>query len=221
MNTTASILHSYRAQKLHERLRYFFHKIRNRVAYTFKNNRADKINLCGGDPSIPGYFNVDMNYKADLIMDISKKSLPFPKNSAEVIVCISAINYFSRKRGEEIIREVYGILKTGGIARFAVQDLLEISKKYVNGDKDFFFQQYNGRDRFKGETMCDKINSWFYGYGHANKEKYMYDYETLSLLFRRAGFSKVEQKNYRESVLENIDMIDNRPDQMFFLEAVK
>lgn len=215
------ILHSYRIQKLHNKLRYFFYKIWNRITYKVNGRQVKKINLCGGSVSIPGYFNVDMDYKADLIIDLSKESLPFPKNSAEVVVCISAINYFSRKRGEEIIKEVYRILKKGGIARFAVQDLLEISKKYVNGDKNFFFQQLNGRDRFKGETMCDKINSWFYGYGRVGSEKYMYDYETLSLLFKRAGFSRVEQKNYRESVLENIDMIDNRPDQMFFLEAIK
>lgn len=216
------ILHSYKIQKLHDTLRYFFYKTWNRLEYKFKKKQTDKINLCSGDIIIPGYFNVDINYKADLIMNISKESLPFRENSAETVVCISAINYFSRHRGEEIIKEVYKILKTGGIARFGVQDLLEISRKYVNGDKDFFFQKLpDGRERFKGETMCDKINSWFYGYGHVNQEKYMYDYETLSLLFKRAGFSKVEQKKYRESVLQNIEMIDNRPDQMFFLEAIK
>ena len=215
------ILHSYKIQKFYDKLRYFFYKTSNRIIYKFKNDQIDKINLCGGDIVIPGYFNVDVNYKADLIMDISKESLPFPKNSVNTVICISAINYFSKVRGEEIVKEVYEILKTGGIARFAVQDLLQISRKYVNRDKDFFFQQLNGRDRFKGETMCDKINSWFYGYGHVGKDKYIYDFETLSLLFKRAGFSLVEEKKYQDSRIPNITEIDNRPDQMFFLEAIK
>ena len=40
-------------------------------------------------------------------------------------------------------------------------------------------------------------------------------------LFKMAGFSVVEKRAFQESRLEDIEMIDNRPDQMFFLEAVK
>ena len=203
--------------KLIEYIKYCWYSIFTNFKY--KNKVVSKINLCG--VGLSGYCNVDMYSQADLVIDLSKHLLPFKSGSVDVVVCISAINYFSRKRGEEIIKDVYRILKTGGVARFGVQDLLEISRKYVNGDKDFFFQQYNGRDRFKGETVCDKINSWFYGYGYRDYEKYMYDYETLSLLFKRAGFSLIEQRKYQDSRIPEILKIDNRPDQMFFLEAIK
>jgi len=49
----------------------------------------------------------------------------------------------------------------------------------------------------------------------------VYDFESLALLFKNAGFRTVEQKKYRESVLADIEKIDNRPEQMFFLEATK
>ncbi len=183
-----------------------------------------KINLCGGSVLIDGYCNVDLSPHADLHIDLERQLLPFSDSSVEIVICISSINYFSRARGEEIIEEVYRVLKQGGIARFASQDLEAIAKKYINKDRGFFFQKLpDGRERFAGETMADKINSWFYGYETTGGKsgKYFYDYETLETLFRKTGFSKVEQKGYRESDIEHIDTIDNREDQMFFLEARK
>lgn len=185
---------------------------------------VNKINLCSGSIKIPGYCNIDMATRADLILDLENSLLPFTDNSAEIIVCISAINYFDRSRALEIIKDCFRVLEKGGIARFATQDLNIIANKYINRDKSFFFQKLpDGRDRFSGQTMGDKINSWFYGYETAGNKhcKYVYDFETLALLFKQAGFEVVEQKKYLESRIPNINKIDNRPEQMFFLEAIK
>ena len=182
-----------------------------------------KINLCGC-ARIGNFYNVDLNPQADLVIDLEKKLLPFRDKSADTVVCISAINYFSKKRGGEIIKDIFRILNKGGVARFGTQDFFEICRKYVNGEKDFFFQKLpNGKERFKGVTVSEKINEWFYGYKISGGKscKYFYDFETLALLFKEAGFSKIERKKYRESQIPEIDKIDNRPDQMFFLEAVK
>ena len=99
-----------------------------------------------------------------------------------------------------------------------------VSKKYVNADKDFFFQKLpSGKERFEGKTMGDKFNSWFYGYKtYGGKRcKYFYDFESLAILFQNAGFEIIEQKEYLESRINDIEKIDNRPEQMFFLEAIK
>jgi hypothetical protein len=136
---------------------------------------------------------------------------------------MSAINYFSRNRAIEILAEVHRTLATGGIARFGVQDLRSIAQKYVDQDRDFFLQRLpDGRERFEGPTFGDKFAAWFYGYEvNGTPCRYFYDFESLAYLFKNAGFSVVEQKPYLVSRLENIQLIDNRPDQMFFLEAVK
>lgn len=214
--------------KIDRIIRSVIDKSKNRlarlVAYCNFALSSKKINLCGTMLTDEGYCNVDINPKADVVIDLEKRLLPFKDNTAEVIVCISAINYFTRERGAEIIKDVHRVLKSGGIARFGTQDLFEISKKYVNMDKDFFSQKLpNGKDRFKGVTMADKINSWFYGYRITGGKscKYFYDFETLALLFAEAGFVKIEKKNYMESLIPEIRQIDNRLDQMFFLEAIK
>ena len=197
--------------------------VKNILYFKLFKKHHDKLNLCSGNQVIEGYTSLDYNFSADLIVNLNKGRLPFKSNSMSVVVCTSAINYFTRLRGQEIINDVYRILKIGGIARFSSQDLELIANKYVNKDAKFFFQKLsNGKERFEGKTMGDKFNSWFYGYeSHAGGCKYFYDFETLSELFICAGFKIVEKKNYLDSNLESIDKIDNRKNQMFFLEAVK
>lgn len=182
-----------------------------------------KINLCCGPQKIPGYVGIDFCGKADLKLDLGKNNLPFKNESIESVVCMSAINYFTRSRAQKIVIEVYRVLQTGGIARFGVQDLESIARRYVEKDLDFFFQKLpSGKERFEGRTLGDKFAAWFYGYrSGCGPCRYFYDYDSLSQLFRDTGFSIIERMDYRKSRLDNIELIDNRPGQMFFLEAVK
>jgi hypothetical protein len=121
------------------------------------------------------------------------------------------------------VNEAYRVLKAGGIARFGVQDMESIARRYVERDEQFFFQTLpNGQERFEGATLGDKFAAWFYGYAIKGVPcQYFYDYESLAHLFKVAGFSVIEKRAFQDSRLESIQMIDNRPDQMFFLEAVK
>jgi len=189
----------------------------------FSNNKITKVNLCSGTEKISGFFNLDIALSSDLVIDLSKQNLPFPENSMDVVICISAINYFTYDRAGEIIKEVHRVLAPGGIARFGVQDLEAIAEKYVNKDTDFFFQKTpHKQDRFEGQTLGDKFVAWFYGYrsGKGNC-RYFYDYNSLAVHFKETGFSQVERKEFRESRLKDITQIDNRAGQMFFLEAIK
>jgi predicted SAM-dependent methyltransferase len=186
--------------------------------------RRRKVNLGSGHNPLPGYWNVDLCAEADLVLDLEHGMLPFPDASMDVVVCNSAINYFSRWRGRYLIQESYRILAKGGVARFSSQDLRAIAERYARNDHAFFDQTLpNGKSRFEGATMADKINTWFYGYATDGGKtgKYFYDYETLALLFREAGFATVECRPYRSSRLPEVAQIDNREDQVFFLEAVK
>jgi ubiquinone/menaquinone biosynthesis C-methylase UbiE len=136
---------------------------------------------------------------------------------------MSAINYFTRARAQQLVREMRRVLRPGGVCRVGVQDMRALAERYVRGDTEFFFQKLpDGRDRFEGPTLGDKFAAWFYGYAvGANRCEYFYDFESLAYLFREAGFSLIEHKAYRESRLPEVELFDNRADQMFFLEALK
>jgi len=206
----------------------FFYAVRRkfpRIHFERKFNKhsCTRLNLCCGAQKIPGYIGVDISQGADLMIDLARYDLPIHDNSMDSVICISAINYFTRKRALEIVGEVYRVIKPGGVTRFAVQDLESIAKRYVEKDNNFFFQKLpDGRERFEGPTIGDKFAAWFYGYVSGNSPcRYFYDFESLAFIFNLVGFRTVEKKEYMQSQLENIHLIDNRPDQMFFLEAIK
>lgn len=181
------------------------------------------VNLCCGQQKVEGYFGIDANDGADLRLDLARINLPFQECSLKVIVCMSAINYFTRARARELIGEMHRVLEPGGVCRVGVQDMKSLAERYIRGDEEFFFQKLvDGRDRFEGPTIGDKFAAWFYGYSAGTSHcKYFYDFASLAYLFDEAGFELVERKNYRESRIAEIEQLDNRADQMFFLEATK
>ncbi len=194
------------------------------IKHKLIQNKLTMINIGSGAIALEGYWNIDISHRADLIIDLDYNLLPFQDDSLDVAVCISAINYLTRDRAQLLIQDVWRTLKPGGIARFASQDLRMIAQKYVENDQTFFSQLLpNGKHRFPGRTNADKINAWFYGHPTSGNKvcRYFYDYETLADLFEVARFSHVQKKAYQESTLPDVGLIDNRPDQMFFLEAVK
>lgn len=183
-----------------------------------------KINLCSGNVKVEGYTSVDICGGVDVTLDLEKDLLPFPDNSASVIACNGAIGYFTKERAQRIIKDVYRALKVGGVTRFGTQDLEILAKKYIEKDYDFYFQKLmDGRDRFPGRTFCEKLNEWYYGHycGWGRHCKYVYDFETLELLFDEAGFIEVEKKDFGDSIIPEVKELDNRQSQLFFLEAVK
>lgn len=185
--------------------------------------RGLRLNLCSGPQRIPGWLSIDVDGDVDLKLDLSRMNLPFADGSAAAVACISAINYFTPARASAIVKETHRVLETGGVARFAVQDMAQLARRYVERDQSFFDQRTaDGRLRFAGETIGDRFVAWFYGYRAGGSTcRYAYDYESLSPLFTRAGFSVVERRDFRSSRLADVAALDNRPDQMFFLEAVK
>jgi SAM-dependent methyltransferase len=182
-----------------------------------------RLNLCSGSQKVPGYFGIDLVDGADLHLDLAGNDLPFRAASLDTVVCMSAINYFTRRRAQELVGEIHRVLRPGGVCRVGVQDLKSLAERYVRGDREFFHQKLpDGRDRFEGPTLGDKFAAWFYGYAvGAHRCEYFYDFESLAYLFDQAGFAVIERKAYRESRIPEVDRLDNRPEQMFFLEAVK
>ena len=198
------------------------HARRNTLEGRLAGKGIRKLNLACGSQKAPGYFGIDLVDGADLRLDLAKMDLPFAASSIDTVVCMSAINYFTRSRAQQLVREMHRVLRPGGVCRVGVQDMKSLAERYVRGDRDFFFQQLHGRDRFEGPTLGDKFAAWFYGYAvGTHRCEYFYDFESLAHLFREAGFGIVERKAYRESRIAEVEQLDNRADQMFFLEAVK
>jgi predicted SAM-dependent methyltransferase len=161
-----------------------------------------KVNLCG--TGLKDFINIDISWKANKRVDLEKKRIPMKDNSVDILICMNGIGYFTRERAQFLIKDVYRILKPDGVCRFGTQNLALICRNYLDRDPDF---------------QCDRINEWFNGYEANSKNcKYVYDYMTLKYLFVDVGFSKVLRWDFLDG---RIAEWDNRPEQQFFLEAVK
>lgn len=198
------------------------------VALKYRWRRApapEYINLGSGPRRVPGYFNIDIDpsHQPDFVCNLSTQGLPFATGSVGAIACISTINYFSYARARQIVAECHRVLRPGGIARFGVQDLALLARHYLEHNEAFFGEKLaSGKDRFPGETTADKFVNFFYGFATCGgPARYMYDFDSLAGHFRAAGFTTIERRQYRDSRLAHIEAIDNREEQMFFLEAIK
>ncbi|MEK7649214.1 MAG: methyltransferase domain-containing protein, partial [Patescibacteria group bacterium] len=113
------------------------------------HDQREGVSLGGGGVRIRGYWDIDICHSSDLVMDLSKKPMPFREQSMKYAVCISVISYFPYDKASFLIKEIFRVLKKGGIVRFGAPDLHLLAKKYVEGDREFFFQKLpNGHDRF-------------------------------------------------------------------------
>lgn len=167
-----------------------------------------RINLCG--VGLKGFTNVDISTKADRRINLERWLLPYEDGTVNSLICMSAINYFTPKRAQKIINDVYRVLDYDGVCRFGVQDLYKICSGYVMKDPQF---------------SCERINAWFGltdDFKASGKTcKYVYDYETLSKMFYKYSFIS-KKLEYGETYFNyGLERYDNRPEQMFFIEAHK
>lgn len=179
-----------------------------------------KVNLCSGAQRIPGWVGVDI-CNADVNIDLEKDLLPFPDQSVQAVACISAINYFTRARALEILTDVRRALAPGGVLRVGVQDLRVLARAYLDEDESFWMQTLpDGGPRFPGATMADKFNGFFTGFvAHGKPCRHVYDAVSLARLLAEAGFTDIAPCAYRHGSIPDVEALDNRPEQMFFMEA--
>lgn len=163
------------------------------------------VNLCG--TGLRGFVNVDISLKADYIRDLEWMRVPFKKESVDKMIFMSAINYFTYDRAKFLVKDIYRVLKKGGVVRIGVQDLELIARNYLNREWD-----------------CMRVNRWFGnvdGYkSNFKRSKFVWDYATLREILIPCGYSWIYSMPFGESNY-GLGEHDNREEQMFFIEAVK
>lgn len=131
--------------------------------------------------------------------------IPFPDRSVDYLYSSHLLEHLFKEDAKKLLKEAYRVLKEGGVIRICVPDLEYPMSLYQKGDKE------------------QALNYFFVltksGYFHSHK--YMYDFELLKQLFEEAGFIRIERCSYRQSKTPDIDVLDNRPDETLYMEAIK
>ena len=133
-----------------------------------------------------------------------RNGLPFDDDSVDALFASHFLDSLTRMDGELVIKEARRILRPGGRIRILVSDIERNIELYRSGRKGealaLFFPASDSR---------------------VNLRYTMYDYETLSSLLSGAGFTGITRCEYRKGAVPDLDILDNRPDESLFVEAVK
>ncbi len=134
-----------------------------------------------------------------------KYGIPFADGCVDFLYASHLLEHLHRDEAERLVRDGLRVLKPNGVFRICVPDLAHAMSLYQRGEKaaslGFFFN----------ETKQD-----YYTY-----HRYLYDFEMLERLLLLAGFSAVVRCGYRQGRTPDIQILDNRPDETLFVEAVK
>lgn len=184
-----------------------FKKIKNKVL----------LNVgCGPFPKTE-FINLDYGWspQINICWDIIKKSYPLPSNSLEGIFSEHCLEHITIKKCLENLKEFHRLLKPNGTVRIVVPDGELYCDLYQKKKVDASILMPYGKDEATGMISINRI---FRSHGH----QFIYDFITLKLLLKEAGFTKVRQEKFGVGIDKRL-LIDReeRAIESLYVEAIK
>jgi predicted SAM-dependent methyltransferase len=172
-----------------------------------------KVQLGCGRNRFPGWINVDLESGADIVMDLSKGTLPFTTGELDFIYSEHFIEHITREQGLDLFKECFRVLRSGGTVRLSTPNLTTICTDYLSKNLD--------RWRAVGwmpATPCQLVNGGLRLWEH----QFVYDFEELRASLIAAGFSVVTRQVWKESTIQTLKGLETRPycDDLI-VEAIK
>ena len=151
-----------------------------------------KLHLGCGDLILPGWLNTDAYpRRLDVAYCNASRPFPFPDNSFAYVFTEHMIEHLSQRAGETLIRESLRVLRPGGRIRIATPDLNKIialkRPDLMDTEREYLaWQTAQIPDAIEG-SPCFTINTFVRAWGHT----FIYDFDTLSQLLQRNGYTNV------------------------------
>lgn len=203
--------------------------------HAFEICRQDpiKLNVGGakGHPRLPGWKVVDLRSRADVVLDISRQTLPFSDGSVDVIFCSHTLEHIIPQRLDFVLREFMRVMDPrNSLLRIGVPDMERAIRAY--SEKNYaFFETSEISTTDINAPIGGKLASWFYSTrldrlsGDESEMKghvHCFDAEYLVYRLRKIGFSKVWKSGFRMSVFSELrgKGFDRYPSESLFVEAM-
>lgn len=176
------------------------------------------LHLGAGQHIIPGWVNVDArrNPGIDRVIDLRRR-LPFQDESVRYVFSehvIEHFDYYNEIPG--LLKEIHRILKSGGAIRIVVPNAEKCVEFYCRKDRNLFsFLPATINTPMEGLALI------FTSFGY---HQFAYDFETLCLALKNAGFDDVYETPYLSSsiaLLNQEDRNDPRSIASLCVEATK
>lgn len=171
----------------------------------------------------PCYFEnwinieIDPNYKCDLIHDMTQP-FPYESNSVDFIYSEHTIEHITVEDAVKFFKEVYRILKPGGVIRTATFDM-DVFLQHHQPESIDWKEAAHWNEVGLGfiETRMESLNIAMRWWGH----QYVYNVEEMIRRLREAGFSNVYSSQFNKSNYLELCNREYRPESDLIIEAVK
>ena len=158
------------------------------------------VNVGSGGKGLPGWVNIELRRQPDttLCLDI-RHPLPLADASVGRMLAEHVVEHIDfRQDIPRVLADWHRVLHPGGVLRIIVPDIKRMVEAYVAGDEARWLELgWNLR------SMPSDIHTPMHILNHTfnqdGEHLFAYDFETLSLVLRRAGFKTIEQMSYRHS----------------------
>ena len=173
---------------------------RRRSLAHVRSLRAALVNVACGPQVLDGFVNVDLLGPPPRIRWDCRRSLPLADGGAAGIRAEQFVEHLdTREELPAFLRDCLRVLEAGGVLRIIVPDAARFLQAYCRPGLDGF-RDLAVPDPFPSDlpTRMDVINHVFHQWG---EHRWAYDFETLALRLRTAGFATIEQVEYQRSLL--------------------
>ncbi len=194
------------------------------------------LQLGAGVNSLKNWFNTDYFPRQDVsFLDVTKV-FPVQSDSFDYVFSEHHIEHINYKDAQFMLKEVFRIMKKGGVMRICTPDLNRYMKTYFEEDamnapfvsevlekwiKSGFYNAKNYIPAPGQENISFFVNDIFLNYEH----KFIYDAQTLIKLLKDTGFSEVYMSTATKSDIEALNNIEthvgNVASHTLAVEAIK
>lgn len=195
-----------------EPIRLSLYRIRrqNQIARYLRSTDAPALILGSGSHRRPGWLASDIApTKGTAIYVDGRRRLPFDDGSLAYVFAEHMIEHISYTDGARLVREVFRVLRPGGVLRIATPDLLAVARLVTNPEDPLvrqFVEVSNEAFGVSGRGHASfSVNRFFFWWGH----RFIYDQPTLEEILRNAGFSEIGRCRPGESAdpkLQNLEI---------------
>lgn len=169
-----------------------------------ENGEVKRVEVGSGFNPHPGYIHLDVRKglpKLDYVCDFSKQRLPFDDGSVDEILANHVIEHISFRKLPFVVSEWVRVLSEGGKLTLRTPDLGFICRTYLSHNTT---PEWPGDEEFIRKNLSDEITpSWwanlklFSGQDYdANFHHVCFDFNMLSALLKRYGFSEVRSVKF-------------------------
>ena len=127
-------------------------------------------------------------------------------NSADNIYCSHVLEHVSYFEAKKMLKNIYDMLKKGGIFRIVVPSLEARIENYrKNNDANKLMESLGCVNKNENSNLINKLRFLFGGSRH----RWMYDDKSLYHELKIAGFDNIKSCEYGDSGLEIFSEIEN------------